>query len=365
MFSASKRGCIRVRYYGETTMPRNAITWVVTAAAFGMFCLIGVDGAGAQVIEENGAEEVIQPMPEQQWECGVIDGSAEALGGVAAVAGGGCPTAWPGGVIPFTISTGGLNPGYIRQAMDVWNQADAGIVFIPRTDEPNFVRFVSNSALSGGRSFVGMIGGSQDFEVHDLMWVLQPLVLHEMGHLLGQWHEHQRPDRDSFVRINRENINPGQGGDIVPINSCWLTLATGYDFLSIVHYRTCQRSICSFPCPLNPTCSGLVDWGRTIVALPAYAGFDLVMGNVLLPSAVDVDDMRNIYGRGVATYVDRFGNFLGNGTLGWEFPYFSSGVEAVHPGSTLAVREGTYTSPGVIDKPMTIRSYLGSVTLTR
>ena len=33
-------------------------------------------------------------------------------------------------------------------------------------------------------------------------------VMHEVGHSLGFFHEHSRPDRDDFVEIVRNNIAP-------------------------------------------------------------------------------------------------------------------------------------------------------------
>lgn len=36
------------------------------------------------------------------------------------------------------------------------------------------------------------------------------IVLHELMHVLGFWHEHARADRDRYIRVNWDEILPGK-----------------------------------------------------------------------------------------------------------------------------------------------------------
>ena len=59
---------------------------------------------------------------------------------------------------------------------------------------------------------VGAIGGEQVLNLGDGCQYVG-LVIHEFGHAIGYYHEHNRPDRDDTLEILWDNIVPGKGAD--------------------------------------------------------------------------------------------------------------------------------------------------------
>ncbi len=57
-------------------------------------------------------------------------------------------------------------------------------------------------------SYVGMLNrGMQEVSL-DNGCMVNGIVIHELMHTAGFWHEHMRPDRNTYVRINLNNVLP-------------------------------------------------------------------------------------------------------------------------------------------------------------
>ncbi len=60
-------------------------------------------------------------------------------------------------------------------------------------------------------------------------------LLHEMGHVIGLWHEHSRPDRNSYVTVNYANVIKGSWGNFLIASDDQQVLGP-YDYASVMEY---------------------------------------------------------------------------------------------------------------------------------
>ncbi|XP_008057240.1 astacin-like metalloendopeptidase [Carlito syrichta] len=95
--------------------------------------------------------------------------------------------------------------------------------------------FISIIPMYGCFSGVGRSGGMQVVSLAPACLRRgRGIVLHELMHVLGFWHEHARADRDRYIRVNWNEILPGF--EINFIKSQSSNMLTPYDYSSVMHY---------------------------------------------------------------------------------------------------------------------------------
>ncbi|CAH1793785.1 unnamed protein product [Owenia fusiformis] len=144
---------------------------------------------------------------------------------------------WDHGVIPYEIESNftGANKALFKQAMREWENYTC-ITFVERTPQDyNYILFTERPC--GCCSFVGKSGnGPQAISIGKNCDKFG-IVVHELGHVIGFWHEHTRPDREQHVDIIYKNIMPGQDYNFNMLSENEVnSLGQTYDYESIMHY---------------------------------------------------------------------------------------------------------------------------------
>jgi hypothetical protein len=177
-------------------------------------------------------------------------------------------------VIPYIITNA---PDALTTAIKQFNSTFSGLIqFKPHGTQTNYVNFDFDSNDQSGtcESYVGMIGGEQ--AVTGSYACSLGTLLHEMGHVVGLFHEQSRSDRANYVTFTYANVIKGSIDNFNQLTDDAQNL-TSYDFASIMHYI-----------PYAFTRNG----NPTLETKPA----GITMSNQTGYTASDIDGIRRLYG---------------------------------------------------------------------
>ncbi len=268
---------------------------------------------------------------------------------------------WPSTVpYEFDANVTAINQQRAIDAMAEW-EAVANVNFVPRANEANYIH-IQNSTKNSSQ--IGMVGGKQ--VVNIISWNSRFIIVHELAHVLGMWHEQSRVDRDSYVNIiwacipadKENNFERHDESDVYPKGEYAPFGLTGdeiYDFDSVMHYGQTDFYEAS-----EPGCTGSI----TIDVLSAYETWQTGIGQRDHLSDLDQLTMSFLYSESNWRFVD-WSNSGGvqNGAFLEPQLTITNGVNSTPSGGTLWVQPGSYNETGTFNTPMTIRAPLGSVTI--
>jgi hypothetical protein len=184
--------------------------------------------------------------------------------------------AWKDGIIPYYLKGefSDTDIQNIEAAMHAWEQV-CGVRFEkvkPRSSAYAIIRVTQQewySSIGENNSQCRMIFGRWYSNIG--------VIEHELGHCLGLVHEHQRPDRDSYVTVFWDNILSGKEFNFdVMDNPLYVEQEFTYDYESIMHYAPNAFSKNGSPTIIAKG-SGVINPAQAITALDA-AHADAIYG---------------------------------------------------------------------------------------
>uniref|UniRef100_A0A3P9N8J9 Peptidase M12A domain-containing protein n=1 Tax=Poecilia reticulata TaxID=8081 RepID=A0A3P9N8J9_POERE len=111
----------------------------------------------------------------------------------------------------------------------LWSKASNGYVVVPYVIGREFTSYERQTIKTSMRAFA-----SSTCVHFQQPGIYSGIAMHELNHALGFQHEQNRSDRDSYIRINWQNIIPDTAYNFNKHDTS--NLNTPYDFFSMMHY---------------------------------------------------------------------------------------------------------------------------------
>jgi len=165
---------------------------------------------------------------------------------------------WPGSTIPYQFLHEGFSEydkTVIRDGLTKWTE-NSCLTFVEEETPPDAPHLgfqtgtdcISFTAMGENNLPQLIFLRPSCFFVPGVVWV-------EIGHAIGLWHEHQRPDRDQYVKVNTENIQADEVGNFLLLPDRIVnTYSHQYDYGSIMHFEHWSYSANELPTvePVDP-----------------------------------------------------------------------------------------------------------------
>ncbi len=113
------------------------------------------------------------------------------------------PQLWRDREIPYAIDADLPNPERVERAIKYYME-HTPVVFTPYQGQEDAILFQRGKEHC--YSLLGKTGGLQPIKLADDCGVTE--ILHEVMHALGFIHEHSRTDRDNFLEVVWDNVDP-------------------------------------------------------------------------------------------------------------------------------------------------------------
>ncbi|MDH2429587.1 M12 family metallopeptidase [Sphaerisporangium sp. TRM90804] len=114
---------------------------------------------------------------------------------------------WPGGKVPYVLAADlpATALSAVADAMKDYHDHTC-VRFVPRTSETNYLSLFPGA---GCYSYVGRVDAPAQEVSIGRGCERKGIVIHELMHAIGFYHEHSRSDRDSAVTVHLENVMRG------------------------------------------------------------------------------------------------------------------------------------------------------------
>jgi len=140
---------------------------------------------------------------------------------------------WPGGEMVYFLDQSVSHLGnIIQQAMNHISSNSCIRFRQYYNGAPSYVHF---QRLNGCFSHVGKTGGGQPLSLGPGCERVG-IAIHEILHALGFHHHHSRSDRDQYLRVNTNNVDPQIRFNFNKLQPYENTLYTQFDYGSIMMY---------------------------------------------------------------------------------------------------------------------------------